>query len=297
MRATTAALTRLGPITGLTADTMASGETLRASLHPDRRDAPAPWWFRRRHHVRSQLRHGIAVFEIVPRFRRRPIELVYLHGGSYVNPLMLAHWLILDALVARTGARVTVPCYLLAPEHTAAESLPAVAAVVDERRAAGLPVLTVGDSAGAGMALAEAMRVRDSGGAPLAGAVLLSPFLDATMASPLARDLERLDPMLRHGGLVESGLWWAGDWGPDDWRVSPLRGELAELPPVTVLQGGRDVFLPDAIELVQRARDAGVDCSLGLAPEGFHVYVGARWTREAREGFDLVARRVLEAAY
>ena len=45
-------------------------------------------------------------------------NLIYTHGGAYVDPLSIFHWGIIQALVDITNTHVVVPAYPLAPEHT-----------------------------------------------------------------------------------------------------------------------------------------------------------------------------------
>lgn len=297
MRAVSGALPYLSAITGLSSRNLASEESLRASVDPHRTDAEPPAWFRRRHLVRGMRRDGLPVIEATPRRSARDLDIVYLHGGAYVGPLMPAHWLIVDALLVRTGARVHVPWYALAPEHTAAQSQPAVAALVDDLRAGSRPVVTAGDSAGGGFSLVEAMRVRDDGGKPLAAVVLLSPWVDVTLPSEQSRELEAVDAMLRVDGLRAAGGWWAGGEDPAHWRTSPVNGDLSHLPPITVIQGGRDVLMPDALRLTRLAREAGNDTELHLFGDGFHVFAGIPWLPEARAGLDAAASRIMQAVY
>lgn len=59
-----------------------------------------------------------------------------------------------------------------------------------------------------------------------------------------------------------------------------------------IFQGDRDLFLPDVTLLHQRIRQAGGDSTLTIARGGFHVYVGAPWTPEARIAHNLAGRAI-----
>jgi acetyl esterase/lipase len=58
-----------------------------------------------------------------------------------------------------------------------------------------------------------------------------------------------LDPMLARPALRLEGLWYAGDLSPKDPRVSPLLGDLSNLPPMLVLTGTNDLLPADATQL------------------------------------------------
>lgn len=182
-----------------------------------------------------------------------------------MSPLTGPHWWIIAGLMSRTGARVTVPDYLLAAEHTFDESFPAVNAVVDHvlAGAGDHKVVLAGDSAGAGLALAQAIRCRDEATPAPSAVVLFSPWVDVTMSNPEARALEGRDVMLACDGLIAAGQWWAGDRSPLDpdqpARRPPAWSATAHDPP------GREGHLPARRPPSEKAR-AGNDVVLQEAP-------------------------------
>jgi epsilon-lactone hydrolase len=262
----------------------ASEATLRASLDPRRPAAPIPAALRARNLVEIETRGGREVVTLTPVGLPSGPELVYLHGGSYVHELQALHWGIVERLQRGTGATVTVPHYGLAPEHTAAEAYALLLPVLEAacERAGSRPVALVGDSAGAGLAIGLAMSLRDRGEQPPAALVLFSPWVDATMDNPDIAAIEPLDRVLGVAGLRAAARDWAGSWSPSHPLVSPINGQLAGLPPMTILQGGRDVFLPDVRRFARLARAAGTPVDLRIYPSAFHVFVAAPWTPEAR---------------
>jgi epsilon-lactone hydrolase len=137
----------------------------------------------------------------------------------------------LAARIARSAqARLLVLDYRLAPEHPHPAARDDVVAAFRWLVAEGADpreIALVGESTGAALALAAALTLRDDGG-PLPGTIaLMSPALDGT--------------------------------SPEDPPVSPARGDLAGLPALLILLGTADPFLTQGRELVQRARDAGVE--------------------------------------
>lgn len=118
-------------------------------------------------------------------------------------------------------------------------------------------VLT-GDSAGGGLALEVTQLLRDTG-RPLPDRLgLISPWLDGTMTHPDQEAIQSRDHMLARPGMVEAGRLWAGNLDLTDPLVSPLRGDLAGLPPMTVLASGDDLLVTDARGLRDAATAAGV---------------------------------------
>ncbi|MFI5618734.1 alpha/beta hydrolase fold domain-containing protein [Streptomyces sp. NPDC051567] len=214
------------------------------------------------------------VYDVSPLGAEPAVRVLYVHGGGYVDELVRPHWALIRTLVERAGARVVVPAYVLAPRGTADRSVPAAADLLSgliEGGGAGGTVL-VGDSAGAGLALAAAQWLRDRTGAQPSRIVLISPWLDVTMSHPDQEAIEAGDPMLARPGLREAGRLYAGTLAAEDPRVSPLRGSFAGLAPLTVFTGTRDVLSTDSRELLRRARADGAEVEFHEEPGLPHVY-------------------------
>ncbi len=235
----------------------------------------------------------MAGFPVITLTPKRPSgrELIYLHGGAYVFPLREAHWWLIAALIRRTGATVTVPLYGLAPEHSVAEALQFVDAVsaAVARRSPGAPVFLAGDSAGGGLALAHVIDRRNRGAEQPRAVFLFAPWVDCTMSNPGIPPLERRDPMLDIPGLLYCAQLWARNLPVASWQVSPINDSLEDLPPMHLFQGARDLLLPDAGRFAQKAAAAGSPVELQVAEDGFHVYVAATFTPEARQALAQVA--------
>ncbi|MEU9376282.1 alpha/beta hydrolase fold domain-containing protein [Streptomyces sp. NPDC048255] len=201
------------------------------------------------------------VYDVSPREAEPAAQVLYVHGGGYVNELVRPHWALIRTLVTRARARVVVPAYILAPRGTADRTVPVAADLLSGLIAAGGAggTVLIGDSAGAGLALAAAQRLRDRTGAQPSRIVLISPWLDLTMSHPDQAAIEAGDPMLARPGLREAGRLYAGTLDADDPRVSPLRGSFEGLAPLTVFTGTRDLLTTDSRELVRRARADGTD--------------------------------------
>lgn len=240
---------------------------------------------------------GRPVRTLSPKAGRTRVHVVHLHGGAYVYSAQEAHWRALARLATASGATIHAPLYAPAPDANVDDAHPLLDAVIDSVRliADGAPLFLSGDSAGGGLALSQALRMREDGRAPVDGVLLFSPWLDVTMTNQEIARLERRDPMLSRSMLVHTGRWWAGDRETTDPLVSPVRGEVAGLPPVTTYIGGRDILLADARELDRRIRATGGESTLREWASGFHVFMAALTTKEARAVIADVAR-LLRAA-
>jgi epsilon-lactone hydrolase len=195
------------------------------------------------------------------------------------------------ALVDATGTTVTVPIYPLAPEHKYHETVSLLDAVYADlcARVSSSRIILCGDSAGGNLALTQALRYRDEGRDAPHRVILFSPWLDLAMSNPDAEALEPRDVMLHCASLQEFGRWWSGEIDPAEPRVSPMFADLSRLPPIDIYQGTDDIFLPDARLLKERVLSAKGRVELTETRGGFHVFMAATFTPEARSVYQRIA--------
>lgn len=193
--------------------------------------------------------------------------VLYLHGGAYINGFNAHQWRFMDRLAADAGCTVVAPAYHLAPfadYRRAYEDLPALwRALVTENP--GRRMMLMGDSAGGGLALGLAEHLKAAGDPLPERLILFSPWVDVSMDNPDAARYADADPILHLDLMIVHGELWAGGGDTHDWRVSPLYGDMAGLPPVTIYCGTREMLYPDIIKARDRLTDAGVevDCVVG----------------------------------
>ena len=216
---------------------------------------------------------GFPSYVLSPRGRPATRTLYYVHGGGFMAPIDPFHVRYATRLADAIGARVVLPDYPLAPEHTWADSHDAL--VEDSARwaAADGGAVLAGDSAGGGLALALALSMRDRGLPPATSLVMHAPWVDLTTSTPETVALDATDPWLFIGKLQAYAAWWAGS--SDDLarpEVSPALGDLAGLPRALMLYGTRDLLAPGCRLLARRAAEAGWDLTAVEEPDLIHVY-------------------------
>ena len=206
---------------------------------------------------------------------RTDAALLYLHGGGYAIGSIATHRLLASSISRAAGLRVLLIDYRLAPEH------PHPAAVEDATAAyrwllgQGIDPATVavaGDSAGGGLTMATLVALRDAGDPMPACAVPMSPWVDLTQSGESYATRADLDPMCTETGLKEMADWYLAGQDPTTPTASPLHADLSGLPPLLVQVGDHEVLLDDAVRLVERARQAGVDATCHIGEGCFHVY-------------------------
>lgn len=188
-------------------------------------------------------------------------HILYLHGGGYFEGMSRRRWRFVADLADRCGATATVPLYPLAPEHTHHDTYPWLIdlyrRLVVEVGANDLTV--IGDSAGGGLALSLVQQAVARGLPHPRQTMLLSPWLDLTLADPAIRERDQADPLLARAGLEVAARWWAGGADLSSPTISPINGDMSRIGPVLVVSGTHDLLHPDSVVFGERARAAGND--------------------------------------
>lgn len=210
--------------------------------------------------VRRDEYDGMPVWTLAP---QRPTGqyVVALHGGAYTAQASLFHWSTYTDLARDTGATVLVPLYPLISEGgTAGAVVPQTADFLADTitRYGAENVSVLGDSAGAGLAVAAVQTLARRGSPVPARMVLLAPWLDVTTSDPRSASIDPDDPLLDVPSLQGNGRDWAGDLDPSDPLVSPINGSFAGLPPTAVFSGSLDLLTPDSLRLRQIALSQGL---------------------------------------
>ncbi|WP_248580084.1 alpha/beta hydrolase [Nocardioides sp. InS609-2] len=240
--------------------------------------------FGRRFSVVRDDSAGFPTYVITPRHVRPTRTLFYVHGGAYNAPIDAFHVRYATLLARAVGARVVMPDYPLAPEHTWRDSFDAM--TTSAARWAEEPMVLTGDSAGGGYALALALALRDRGGPQPTHLVLHAPWVDLTTSTPETETVTLTDPWLFIGKVRAYAEWWAGS--PEDLgrpEVSPVFGSLAGLPPALLMYGTRDTIAPGCRLLTARSVEDGWDLSVIEEPGFIHVYSLLPFVPEARRAF------------
>jgi acetyl esterase/lipase len=215
---------------------------------------------------------GFPVFVLTPRSGSWSTTLVHLHGGSFTAPAHDLQWRFAARIAAAVGARLVVPAYPLAPEHTWRDSHDTLVDLVGKLAGEG-PVVLQGDSAGGGMALAIALGLRERGGPQVERMVLVSPWLDLTTSAPGTAEAGRRDPWLNVDNVPVYARFWAGS-RRDLFRpqVSPALADLSGLPPTLMICGTHDVLFPACDVVASRAPAYGWDLRFWVGEGLIHVY-------------------------
>jgi epsilon-lactone hydrolase len=199
---------------------------------------------------------------------------IHFHSGGYVMGSAHNYREFAYRLSKALDARVLVVDFRLAPEHlypAALEDAQAafrwLATQVEPGR-----IVSAGDSAGGGLALALQMSLRDNG-EPTAGAIaLFSPWADLA-AEGASYDEFPDDPVVsRPFALANCELYLSGADPHTVPYASPVSGAFQDLPPIFAVVGAHEALRDDSVRIVEQARAAGGDAELLQIDHVPHIF-------------------------
>lgn len=195
---------------------------------------------------------------------------LYLHGGAWISPISGKHLAWAKRMAALTRWTVLAINYRLGPEDPYPAALHDVIGGLQHcQEMARGPVVVGGDSAGGNLGPAAALYASDHNLQMPDAVLALCPatnmvyeevpgFIESAWGHPIQ-------------DLTIFGLGRAC-YVPriEDWRhpyVSPINGDLSQMPPLLVVIGEQDAMYEDNRVFVERARAAGASVE-------DHVYAG-----------------------
>ena len=188
----------------------------------------------------------IATFESKKEVTKK--HIIFFHGGAYIFETTPSHWRLAEKIVKNSFCRMTLVDYPLAPEHNYEDTFTAISGAYEKliNHYPGDNFILMGDSAGGGLALAfvQALIKKDHRKLPVK-LVLLSPWLDLTMSNPAIKNLEASDHILSVNMLRHAGMKYADGDNQDQALLSPINGELKDIPKTIVFYGTQELFYAD----------------------------------------------------
>jgi acetyl esterase len=206
--------------------------------------------------------------------------LVFAHGGGFVFCDLDSHDALCRDIANRIPAVVVSVAYRLAPEHqwpAAAEDVYAVtqwaADNAEDLGGDAQRVVVGGDSAGGNLAAVTSLMARDRAGRPLAAQVLIYPVIAANFNTESYRlfgtGFYNPKPAMR---------WYWDQYVPavadrEHPYASPLRADLAGLPPAVVVIAGHDPLRDEGIAFADALDSAGVSTTRCVFEGGIHGFM------------------------
>ncbi len=200
--------------------------------------------------------------------------VMYLHGGSYVDPPLVFHWRFLQQLTREVPVSVVLPLYGRAPQHRCSRTVLHMVRVymqlAEEWGAENIVVM--GDSAGGGLALAMCEYLANKNKPQPRKIILMSPWVDVDMTGDYSSQFES-DLALNLDELRYFGAAYRHELPKGYYLASPLFGLTDKLAETHVFVGGAELFLPDCEKLKKLADEKNVNMSLYKYDDMQHVFL------------------------
>lgn len=243
-------------------------------------------------HCRPVSANGVAAEWVVAPNADLDVML-YLHGGAYALGSISTYREFVARLARAARMRGLAINYRLAPEHPFPAAVEDAITAYDWLLAEGVEpsrIVVTGDSAGGGLALAVQVALRDAGKPLPAGAVCISPWTDLTLSGASIQSKAAVDPVLDADSLERYAMLYAGERDRSSPLISPLFADLSGLPPLLIQVGTDEILLDDATRCAERARQAGVEVSLEVWDEMFHVFQLVPFLPETQKAVEYIVR-------
>ncbi len=237
--------------------------------------------------IRTLRLAGLRAEEIKPQTESTQL-IFHIHGGAFFLGSLKTHRAFLTQIAARTQMQVLHVDYPLSPEHQHPEAIDALFDIYTTLLDQGVQskdIILSGDSCGANLALALALRIQQEKLPQVSGLILLSPFLDLTLTSESLRYNAQHDALLSIETL-ETGIdyYVPKNMDKSEPTISPLFADLTGLPPILVQVGSKEILLDDAQRFKERAEQANVEVHFKIYTGMWHNFqMFSAWFDEAQQ--------------
>jgi acetyl esterase len=205
---------------------------------------------------------------------------MYLHGGAWCAGSLDLADRVCRRLARASGRTVFSVGYALAPEHPYPAALDDCAAawnwIVEHQTTPGSPApsaTVVGESAGANLAAALCLYLRDNNQALPSTQVLICPVLDDALSAASHRTWGGGRYLVTTAALNESWQTYLGGRAPDQYAAPQRATDLAHLPPAHVVVAECDPLHDDGVLYARRLLEAGTPADLHVAEGLLHGFV------------------------
>jgi acetyl esterase/lipase len=232
-------------------------------------------------------------------------RLLYLHGGAFRVGSPRSHRYLTDQLSRRCGVAVLAVDYRMQPEYKTVDchhdARKAYRWILENGPSGpGEPrtLFVAGDSAGGNLTLSVIAWARDQSLRPVDGAVAFAPLTDATLSSPTWKANLATDPFLGPGvgPVLKLPRFFmalmsriSGGAPTNDPMLSPLFGDLHDLPDILIQVGRDEMLFGDAQRYTNKATAQGSNVTLQAWPKMVHVFQGFPELPETDDALSRVA--------
>jgi acetyl esterase/lipase len=254
-----------------------SAQTLKATLRrgAGKQNLDIPAFIGRKHNAQRRIIAGNVCWVINP--ARTGVDagkkaLLFIHGGGYVEPINIVHWLTASKIVQKLGIPVWMPLYPLIPAVDLSEMNGVILEVyrtmlAEYGDASDKGITVMGDSAGAALSITLCHHIKANHlDIPLpASLILISPAAIGERDPAIVADMraiEKRDVLLGCAFMYSLVEAFGLDISEGNYFTRPLHGDFRGFPLSHVFSGTDDIFYAQVPPFVERLKAAGVAVTL-----------------------------------
>lgn len=189
------------------------------------------------------------------RFRHsKEKKILYIHGGYNTLQPSAFHWRYMDKLALSTLYEVVMPIYPKAPKYNIDDTFDAIFKVYNEllKEVDSKDIIVMGDGTGGALALSLVQQLQEQGQPMPRKLYLFSPLLDAQLDNTeITEALDRKDVLVDKDGVQKILKRWSNNLPLNDSRLSPINGNLIDLPPIYMFGGTHEIYLADMLKFTE----------------------------------------------
>lgn len=239
--------------------------------------------------VKNINANGVDCELFIPKSLNDNKIIMYFHGGGYVIGIGNNTRSFAAKIANESSNKVLLIDYRLAPENPypcAHEDVLSVYNWVLNQGVNSSDIVLMGDSSGCGLLLALILKIKESKISMPAAGVLISPLVDYSKSAESLRTKKDVDPYNYDDpfSVVNNFLLDNDVMNP---YISPIYGGLTNFPKMLIHASECDVFFSDSINLSRKLTEHGVDVSLKIWEDMWHVFhVSPEIVPESRMALD-----------
>lgn len=211
---------------------------------------------------------------VIPKDERRQGVILYLHGGAYTCGNIEYARGFGVTLAEQFGVKVFCPAYRLAPEYPFPAAVEDACSAYEYLLSKGYKpgsIMLCGESAGGGLCYSLCLKLKEEKIPLPSGIVSISPWVDLTLSGESYEANEHVDPSLSMDFLQYSAKCYGKD--PTEPMISPIFGDLSELPPSLIFAAKNELLRSDAKTLHRNLQKSGCVSTLREKADRWHAYI------------------------
>lgn len=244
---------------------------------------------------------GIPCDLLAPEIYSSKRIMFYIHGGCFAGGSCASYRSFCAVLANKAFSRIVIPEYRLAPEHpfpaaiedvqTAFRSLfteEQIARSLDtspkqdtqtapdaEKNEPQPEIIIAADGAGASIAMALILNLRERYRKCIKKVVFFSPWFNLSSSSPVLSGKKVSDEILSSDILQKCAFLYTYETNMTNPLVSPVyaaKDVLEQFPPVYIQIGSKEILLEDAKAMAKRLEEAGSSCTIDVQEDMPHLF-------------------------